>query len=492
MSGTATATYHHLESRLRAALPAEADYATIRFSESRYESLAVRGGVVQPPSSGIDAGAMITVWAGGGIGYAATSDLTDSGLADAADRAMAWARATAGRSVTGDLVPSDAPVGSYHSPITHSWDETTLTDRLDLLQQADAAMNVSDTIVDRLATMRRIDTDSLILTTGGGRIEQLNRTTIPYGYATAASGSLVQTRSYGRGSYGGQGGREVLSRFGVDFVERSGELATEAIALLEAPNCPTGTMDIVLAPDQMILQIHESIGHPLELDRILGDERNFAGTSFVTLDMFGTYQYGSELLNVTFDPTIDGQLASYRFDDDGTEATKQYLIRNGVLERPLGSALSQERAELAGTPVDGVANSRACNWNRPPIDRMANINVEPGADSFADLVGGIEHGVYLETNNSWSIDDSRNKFQFSCEYGRVIRDGELGEVVRNPSYRGVSATFWRSLSGVGDPSTSLAMGTPNCGKGEPNQVISTGHASPACRFSAIDVFGGVE
>ena len=123
---------------------------------------------------------------------------------------------------------------------------------------------------------------------------------------------------------------------------------------------------------------------------------------------------------------------------------------------------------------------------------MANINVEAGTSSLDEVIGGVENGVYLETNNSWSIDDSRNKFQFSCEFGRVIEDGELGQVVRNPSYRGISATFWRSLSAVGDQSTSLAMGTPNCGKGEPNQVISTGHASPVCRFSDIDVFGGVE
>jgi predicted Zn-dependent protease len=492
MIGPPTATYHRLEPRLRAAIPSGVDYATVRFNESRLETLAVRGGVVQPPSTGIDTGVMVTVWAGGGIGYAATSDLTESGLARAAEQATGWARTTAGRTVVGDLVPTDAPVGSYRSPVVDSWDHTSLADRLDLLQRADEAMKVSDKIVDRLATLRRIDTDSLILTSGGGRVEQFSRTTIPYAYATANAGARTQTRSYGRGSYGGQGGREVLDRFGVNFVDRAGRLGEEALELLEAANCPTGTMDVVLAPDQMILQIHESIGHPLELDRILGDERNFAGTSFVTLDMFGTYRYGSELLNVTFDPTIEGQLASYRFDDEGAEATKQYLIRNGILERPLGGALSQKRAGEAGTPVEGVANSRASRWNRPPIDRMANINVEPGTDGLDELIGGVEQGVYLETNNSWSIDDSRNKFQFSCEYGRLIEDGELGAVIRNPSYRGISATFWRSLSGVGDPSTSLAMGTPNCGKGEPNQVISTGHASPACRFSAIDVFGGVE
>ncbi len=478
------ASYHRLEPRLKAALPSGVDYATVRFSETRVESVTVRQGVAEPTSTSIDAGAMISVWAGGGVGYAATSDLTESGLRAAAERAVGWAGVTAGRTVA-ESPPAAAPVGTYVSPVSDPWTTTTLADRLDILMGADAALDVDDRIVDRGAMLRRSDTDSLILTTGGGRIEQLNRSTLPFMHATANVGSRSQTRTYGHFAYIGQGGREVLDRFGFD--RRATEIGHEAIALLEAPNCPSGTMDLVLAPDQMILQIHESIGHPLELDRILGDERNYAGTSFVTLDMFGSYRYGSDLLNVTFDPTIEGQLASYGFDDDGTKAAKQYLIRHGILERPLGGAVSQARAG-----IEGVANSRACSWNRPPIDRMANVNVEPGHSSFEDLIAGVENGVYLQTNNSWSIDDSRNKFQFGCEYGRVITDGELGPVVRNPGYRGVSATFWRNLTGVGDPSTSLAMGTSNCGKGEPNQMISTAHASPVCRFSSVDVFGGAQ
>ena len=235
----------------------------------------------------------------------------------------------------------------------------------------------------------------------------------------------------------------------------------------------------------MMLQIHESIGHPLELDRILGDERNFAGTSFVTPGMFGSYRYGSDLLDVTFDPTRAEQFASYAFDDDGSPAQREYIIRNGILERPLGGAVSQARAGMAG-----VANARACSWNRPPIDRMANLNVEPGRSTLQDMIASIELGVMMRTNASWSIDDSRNKFQFGCEYGQMIRNGKLAEVVRNPNYRGISATFWRSLAMVGDASTFEVMGTPYCGKGEPAQVIRVGHASPACRFGDIDVFGG--
>jgi predicted Zn-dependent protease len=223
----------------------------------------------------------------------------------------------------------------------------------------------------------------------------------------------------------------------------------------------------------------------LELDRILGDERNYAGTSFVKVEDFGHLRYGSPLLNVTFDPDIPHELASYAHDDDGTPASKQWLIRDGVLVRPLGGALSQYRSGM-----DGVANSRASSWNRAPIDRMANLNIEPGEHSQAQLIAGIEHGILMSTNRSWSIDDARNKFQFGCEWGQLIENGELKGVVKNPNYRGISASFWKNLRAVGDASTLQVLGTPNCGKGEPNQVIRVGHASPSCVFSQIDVFGG--
>src|SRR5690606_11747877 len=270
-----------------------------------------------------------------------------------------------------------------------------------------------------------------------------------------------------------------------DFFAKGKVLAEEARQLLAAPNCPSATMDVLLDPDQMILQIHESIGHPLELDRILGDERNYAGTSFVTQDMFGTYQYGSELLNVTYDPTRDEQCASFAFDDDGTKAERQYIIEKGILKRPLGGSISQARAGM-----DGVATTRAADWFRPAIDRMSKLNLEPGDKSFDDLVAGIERGVYMKTNGSWSIDDSRNKFQFGCEWGQLIENGKLTTVVKNPNYRGISDSFWRSLKGVGDKSTLEVLGTPYCGKGEPNQAVFVGHASPVCHFANVAVFGG--
>ena len=190
-------------------------------------------------------------------------------------------------------------------------------------------------------------------------------------------------------------------------------------------------------------------------------------------------------MNVTFDPTVPGELASYGFDDVGTPATREYLIRQGKLERGLGGLESQQRSQ-----VPGVANSRASSWNRPAIDRMANINLEPGDRTFEQIIGNIEHGVYMETNRSWSIDDQRHKFQFGCEYGRLIENGQLTRTLKNPNYRSVTPQFWHSLSQVGDRNTWEMYGTPFCGKGEPNQLIRVGHGAPVCAFDKIEVFGG--
>ena len=240
-------------------------------------------------------------------------------------------------------------------------------------------------------------------------------------------------------------------------------------------------------PDQMVLQIHESIGHPLELDRILGDERNFAGTSFVTLDMFGSYRYGSELLNVTFDPTRRGGARELRL------RRRRHARRASVSDPRRHSRAAAGRRDLAGArqASPGVANARADGWNRPPIDRMANLNIEPGDATLDEMIAGIERGVLMSTNSSWSIDDSRNKFQFGCEWGQLIEDGKLTSVVKNPNYRGISANFWRSLKRCRRRSRRVeVLGTPYCGKGEPSQVIRVGHASPACVFTDVDVFGG--
>jgi len=190
-------------------------------------------------------------------------------------------------------------------------------------------------------------------------------------------------------------------------------------------------------------------------------------------------------MNITFDPTVSSEFASYGYDDGGLEATREYIIKDGVLVRGLGGMESQIRSGVLG-----VANFRASSWNRAPIDRMANLNLEPGDSSFDEIIGSVEKGIYMESNRSWSIDDYRNKFQFGCEYGKLIEGGKLTKTVKNPNYRGISNPFWNSLKMVGREDTFRIYGTPNCGKGEPNQVIRVGHASPVCLFNKVQVFGG--
>jgi len=460
------------------------DFWSLRLTNESREAISVRQGVMQPVFNQLARGALLTVVTGDGCGYAATSDLSPGGLKKAVRQARDWALQSSGLGLLKtDDYPRPEGKAQYETPVKKHWDEHPLNEKVALLQDANKALKINDSIVDWQAYLGYRCDDILFISSASAHIEQRFHYINPGLVAVANKGSLTQYRTGGGSQSSRQGGLEQLSL--LDFPQAATPLAEEAVALLSADECPQGAMDVVLAPSQMILQIHESIGHPLELDRILGDERNYAGTSFVTQDMFGSYRYGSDLLNVSFDPGRTEQLASYAYDDEGTPAQREYIIRNGILERPLGGASSQARAG-----IQGVANARQADWFRPPIDRMANLNVEPGDKSVEDMISSVENGVYMDTNRSWSIDDSRNKFQFGCELGRVIKNGELKGLVRNPNYRGISATFWRNLVAVGNENSFQVQGVTNCGKGEPNQAIYVGHASPACQFSDVDVFGG--
>jgi len=462
----------------------EVDFWSLRLVRDETEILSVREGVVQPPNLLHSRGVHITLTDAGGQAYAATCALTRSGLHVACDRAQQWLEISRRHAlVDTQQLPRPQRSGSFATQVATPWEAWSLVEKIELLQEINHTLLADDCIVDRQAHLSRRRTDVVLLTSDGVTIEQSFHHIFPGYSAVANRGTQTQQRSGGGSHTARQGGLEQLADF--DFPGGARQVAEEAIALVEAPDCPVTTVDVLLLPSQMMLQIHESIGHPLELDRILGDERNYAGASFVTPDMFGSYRYGSRLLDVTFDPGVPQEMASYAFDDDGTPAEREYIIREGTLLRPLGGTTSQARAGMAG-----VANARACDWNRPAIDRMANLNLEPGDSSLDELIGSIERGVLMDTNRSWSIDDSRNKFQFGCELGRLIEEGELKGLVRNPNYRGISATFWRSLAGVGDADTFEVWGTPNCGKGEPNQVIQVGHTSPACVFRNVEIFGG--
>jgi len=434
--------------------------------------------------SGADDGAMVEVLYNGEFAYAATPDLTSEGIARAAVSALACAKAASGRGVYQfDHSVRPDTRNRYETPRIRK--APVAPDGVfSFLFDACSALKSSDEIIQTTALVEVGRYDYEIVSTNGADIEQTLFYMGTSLQAVARRGDIVQLRTAnGPRGLTRQGGWELMDV--KTLLAEARRVGIEAVELLGAETCPSDRRTLVLTPDQMMLQIHESIGHPLELDRILGDERNYAGSSFVKLSDFGSFQYGSKLMNISFDPTIAGELASYGTDEIGNLAVKQLLIKDGILMRGLGSLESQARS---GVP--GVANQRATSWNRPPMDRMANLNLEPGVTTQSDMIASIEKGVLMRTNRSWSIDDYRNKFQFGCEYGTLIEDGKLTRTVRDPNYRGVSSTFWRNLSAVGDASTFAAFGTPNCGKGEPNQVMFVGHASPVCAFSDVEVFGG--
>jgi len=478
---------HTIVENLRTAAYRAADllrgftYWSVLIEESSKLTTSVRRGVADAPEREILKAALITLGSGKNVSYASTTDLSEGGLRRAITSAKSRAEAlTAFRLMEMACWPTADQKGQWQSP---TGAEMSLKDRFDYMRALDAAMHTDTRIKDRQVVLTSMERQRFLMHSAGAEQIQETQLCIPHMEATASDGHDAQSRSY-RPYVQGSLHAETLTA--LDFTPVTAQrMATEALELLLAPECPTGTMDIVLSPAQMTLQIHESIGHPLELDRILGDERNYAGWSFVKASDFGSLRYGSSLLNILFDPGEKGELAGYAYDDEGTPALPAYLIQNGILQRPLGGARSASRAGM-----EAVACARVCDPLRQPIDRMANINLQPGQSSFQEMIAQVEKGIWMDENRSWSIDQRRDKFQFGCEWGRRIENGALGAWVKNPNYRGRTLSFWNSLAAVGNRDTYQIAGTPYCGKGEPNQAITVGHASPVCLFRHIETFGG--
>ena len=463
-------------------LNVNADWFSIRKVYESNSYRMIRDGNPQANSKGISHGIMVEVLKNGQFAYAATSDMSLESIQDSLNQASIIADSSTKNPLynfNDEVRPSNQ--GTYKS--NRIQENLHLKDLNDILLTSYDSLKVSDKIVSASAMARITETNYQFLSSSGADIEQDFLIIGSAFDAIAQDNGITQRRTdNGRGRMF-QSGYEIFDQN--QTIEMCNRIGNQAVELLYADECPTETTNLVLAPDQMLLQIHESIGHPLEVDRILGDERNYAGWSFVRENDFGNLKYGSDIMNITFDPTVKQELASYGFDDSGMKAQKEYIIKDGILLRGLGGTESEVRSG-----IKGVANFRACSWNRPPIDRMANLNLEPGKSSFEEIISSVESGVYMESNRSWSIDDYRNKFQFGCEYGKLIENGKLTKTVKNPNYRGVTTPFWNNLKMVGDRSTFEIFGTPNCGKGEPNQSVRVGHASPTCLFKNIEVFGG--
>jgi len=268
----------------------------------------------------------------------------------------------------------------------------------------------------------------------------------------------------------------------MELEKHAPRVAEEAVKLLTAPPAPAGELDLVIGTNQMALQVHESIGHAVELDRVLGFEASYAGTSFATIDKLGNFRYGSPLMNVYADATTPRGLGTFGYDDEGVPAQRVPIVKEGIL---VGYLSSRDTAPAIGRRSSGAA--RASSWNRIPIVRMTNINLEPGDLSFEELIADVEDGLFIDTNKSWSIDQKRLNFQFGTEIGWRIKHGKLTEIVRDPVYTGITPQFWASLDGVGDSSTWELWGVPNCGKGEPGQSMHVGHGVPVARFRKVKV-----
>jgi len=294
----------------------------------------------------------------------------------------------------------------------------------------------------------------------------------------------IQRRSYPN-SFGGQfqlKGYELIGE--LNLQGNASRIAAEAVALHSAGQCPEGEFDLILDSSQLALQIHESIGHPIELDRVLGSEANYAGTSFLTPDKLGNLQYGSPIVNVVADARLEHGpgLGTFAFDDEGVPAQSTPIIRDGLFT---GYLTSRETAPVIGQQRSNGA-MRADGWDRIPLIRMTNVSLKPGGQSL-DEVFDTDYGIYMETNRSWSIDDKRYNFQFGCEIGWEIRKGKKTRMLKNPSYSGISAEFWNSCAAIAGPGHWVLWGTPNCGKGQPEQVMGTGHGASPARFRKVKI-----
>jgi TldD protein len=464
---------------VQAALDAGARHADARVMVRRTETMSARDGEVENLDSAESAGIGVRALVGSGWGFFAVPDLSDGAARAAGHRAAQIAEASAmvpGPAI--DLVPGDAREASWASPCAVDPLSVPLSAKGDLLVRATAAAR--DAGADLAEGIYQIwDTRKWFVSSDGDRIDQHIRECGAGVTASAYGDGEIQRRSWPshRGQYGTRGW-ELVDELGL--VEHAPRMAEEARALLTAPLCPTGETTLILGGEQLALQIHESVGHAIELDRILGWEAAFAGTSWLELSRLGSLRYGSELMNITIDPTIPGALGSFGYDDEGTPATRRDAVRNGVW---VGVLAGRDSAATAG--LDYAGSVRADGWARLPMVRMTNVGLEPGPHTLDEIIAATDDGVLMDVNRSWSIDDRRLNFQFGCEIGYEIKNGRRGRMLRNPTYTGIGPTFWRSMDMLS--SETVAWGTPNCGKGQPGQIGHTGHPAAPARFTNVRV-----
>ncbi|CAN5380751.1 TldD/PmbA family protein [soil metagenome] len=467
------------EVAVQAALDAGAKYADVRVMHRRYEAMGARNGDIESLAQDADSGLGVRALLGSGWGFFATADLSDRAARQAGARAAEIAAASS--LVTHpvpDLVAGEPAVGSWSSECLVDPLSVALADKGDLLSAATRTMleHGADLAVGRYQVW---DTTKWFVSSEGHRIDQHVRECGGGISATSIGDGETQRRSYPAafGDYRTRGWEFVDE---LDLGAHAARVGSESRELLSAPLCPGGETTLILGSEQLALQIHESVGHAIELDRILGWEAAYAGTSWLDLSKLGGLPYGSELMNITIDPTIPGALGSFGFDDEGTPAAARDAVRNGTW---VGVLAGRDSASVAGLPYAGSV--RADGWARLPMVRMTNVGLEPGPHTFDEIVAATDDGIYMENNRSWSIDDRRLNFQFGTEVAYEVKNGQLGRLLRNPTYTGIGPTFWGSMDMLS--SEIVPWGTPNCGKGQPGQVGHTGHPAAPARFRNVRV-----
>src|SRR5437667_1545032 len=465
-----------------------ATYADVRVVNDRGRALATKNGKIGNASDSQSQGMSVRAIVDGAWGFASSAELGRMSTEATAARAVEIAKASAQvKQADVSLVSEKAVKSEWTTPFKIDPFSISVERNLTLLMKIDAELRSVKGVTLAEANMNFRREEQWFFSSEGTEIHQTKITTGAGYVAYAFAGSEIQKRSYPN-SFGGQWqnkGYELIDE--LKLVENARRIGEEAVALHSAPQCPEGTFDIILGSSQLGLQIHESIGHPIELDRVLGMEANFAGTSFLTLEKLRSLRYGSDLVNVVADATEQHGpgLGTFAYDDEGVQAQCTPIISNGLFT---GYISSRETAHTIGESRSN-GTMRAEGWNRIPLIRMTNISILPGEKplTFEQLLADTDDGIYMETNRSWSIDDKRYNFQFGCEIGWEIQGGKLGRMNKNPSYSGITTEFWNSMDAICSRDQWVLWGTPNCGKGQPMQTMGTGHGAAPARFRNVKI-----
>ncbi len=479
---------HIADWALNTATTRGASYADARIVDDRSRALSTKNGKIGSASDSESLGIGVRVIADGAWGFAASADMGRESVEAIAARAVEIARASAQVKRDPLRISKEKPaVAEWTTP--HKIDPFTISveQNLDLLLKIDAELRSVPGVTLAETNMNFRREEQWFVSSEGANIHQTKYVSGAGYVAYAFAGNEIQKRSYPN-SFGGQWqskGYELIEE--LKLLENARRIGEEAVALLKADQCPAGVFDIILDSSQLGLQIHESVGHPIELDRVLGMEANFAGTSFLTLDKLRTLRYGSEIVNVVADARLEHGpgLGTFAYDDEGVPAQCTPIISNGLFT---GYLSSRETAHTIGLEHSG-GTLRAENWNRLPMIRMTNISILPGEKPLTldQLIASTDRAILFQTNRSWSIDDKRYNFQFGTEMGWEIKNGKKTRMLKNPSYSGITTEFWNSMDAICSRDEWTLWGTPNCGKGQPQQVMGTGHGASPARFRNVKV-----